>query len=177
MADETDLPLVPLDDTAVLSAGDDVADAAGSALDASLAPVVALASPAPRIGTGWLFDWDAGRFVLSGGRPAEVRGPQQLIQRVQLAVHTARLRFAAVPNTFGFDRVDDIIGTVANEEALSDYERRLTECVQSVPGCADVENFTAHVDTQEGVYVIDRFDIITDTGQRLPVGPTTGLGG
>lgn len=170
-----DLPLVPLDDDDIVAAEDDVAAAAVSALDAagsapSLAPV---AGPSP-VGYTWLFDYGLRRFVRRGGRPAEVRGTQALVQRVMLAIHTARFAYDALPNDFGFDRFDDIIGTVANEEAFSDFERRLRECVQSVPGCSDVEDFAAHADTREGVFSVDKFTIVTDSGERLPVGPLSG---
>lgn len=169
--DTTDLPFTPLDDDDIVSPADDVAQAAASALQAGVGPSIAPVQTTAPTGLTWLFDYDARRFVRHGGRPAEVRSQQALIQRAMLAIHTARFRYDALPNDFGFDRMDDIIGTVAYEEALSDFERRMTEAVQAVPGFTDLEDFAAHSDTQEGVFVIDAFTIITDTGERLPVGP------
>lgn len=171
--DTTHLPFAPLDDDDIVSPEADVAQAAASAIDAGVGPSIAPVAGPSRAGMTWLFDFERGRFVRHGGRPAEVRGQQALVQRVLLAVHTARFAYDLLPNDFGFDRLDDIVGTVANEEALSDFERRLRECVQSVPGCSDVVDFAAHVDTQQGVFSVDKFTIITDTGERLPVGPVT----
>lgn len=176
MADEdtSDLPFSPVDDDDIVTPEADVAQAAASALSAgSAAPSLAAVATTEPTGYTWLFDYDLRRFVKHGGRPAEVRGQLALIQRVMLAIHTARFRYDALPNDFGFDRFDDLVGTVGYEEALSDFERRLTECVQSVPGCSDVQEFAAHADTVGGAYVIDTFTIITDTGEVLPVGPVT----
>jgi hypothetical protein len=169
-----DLPVVPLDDDDVVSPEDDVAQAADSALAASAAaPSLAAVTPVAADGMGWQFDWEARRFVRNGGRPAEVRGEDALAQRVMLAIHTTRFRYALIPNEFGFDRMDDIPGTVANEEALSDFERRLRECVAAVPGCSDIAEFAAHVDSREGVFSIDSFVVITESGGVVSLGPVS----
>jgi hypothetical protein len=166
-----DLPFVPLDDDDIVQPDDDVAEAAASALAAGVAPsIAAVAAPSPT-GLTWVFDFDARRFVTRGGRPAEARGGQALVQRVMLAVHTSRFRYDVLPRDFGFDRFDDIVGTVAYEDAIADFERRMRECVQSVPGCTDIEDFDASYDSTQGVFAVQKFTIITDTGERLPVGP------
>lgn len=172
--DVNDLPVVPLDDDDIVSPEADLAQAADSAIAAS-APsptIVAVAPPGP-VGMTWLFDHTQRRMIRYGGRPAEVRGQQALIQRVQLALHTARFRYPVIPKDQGFDRLNDIVGTVANEEALADFERRLRECVAAVPGCADIANFSASIDSRQGVFSVDRFDIITDSGDSVPLGPVS----
>lgn len=167
-----DLPVVPLDDDDVVSPEADVAQAADSALAASAAaPSFAATRPPEVVGMSWEFDFTRGRFVRNGNRPAEARGAAALAQRVMLAMHTARFKYSLIPNEQGFDRMDNIPGTVAPTEALSDFERRLRECIAAVPGCVDIADFAAHVDTREGVFSIDSFSVITDSGIAVSLGP------
>jgi hypothetical protein len=162
--------LVPADELEFVSPEDDAAAAALGALDATDVALIEAAEPEP-FGRTWVFDHPRRRMLRSGGAPVEVRGVDALRVWAEMALQVARNRFPIFPANYGFDRFDGAIGKVSPVEEVADFEERMREALTVHDRVTDVVDVVVSLDPREGVFLVERWAIVTDEGDRIEGGP------
>ena len=167
MSIERDYPLLPEDDDGV-DVDEDLASAVASVLQEP-APVPGEA-PDP-YGATWDLNFETHRFRRQGLAPARLTGRASLVVWCEMALRTARYAHSAFTDDFGMERPEDMLGHVDVGEFIGDYEQRLREALLVHDRIADVTNFAADYDPDQGVFTIHTFEIVTDDAQNILVGP------
>ena len=85
------------------------------------------------VGVNFLFDYDAGAYVMEAGSPVQVTGRQAVQAWLEYVVRTARGRYAIHPTDFGA-RIQDMVGLKAPKGYdLSEFNRQLQETIRYLP--------------------------------------------
>lgn len=158
-ADDLGMELIPADDAEV-TADEELAVAVESALAPEFEPIPT-AQPTP-LGSTWLFDFEAGRFVMRGADAARVTGAEALAVWCQTAIHTARYAHGIFSDQFGMERAGDPIGEAHVAPLIRDYEDRLRRALTVHERIADVTDFEADYDPATGILTIHQFDVVLD---------------
>lgn len=160
-ADDLDFELLPSDDEGLSPAEELQAAIAGAVAEPGA--VIPQAEEAPRpLGRTWVFDFEAGRFVRSGGSPAPTSGFGAVQQWVLMAAHTARYAHKVFSDEFGMERPEEGVGELSGTEIVSDYEQHLREAVLVHDRITALDKFVAAVDPLSGDLIITYFEIVTD---------------
>lgn len=173
-------------------AGDDavtpeaeVAGAAQSALDAadgSVAPPVQ-ASPEP-FGMTWQMDPQTGRLARAGGTPITVSGVGALAAWAVTTLCTRRGAWPLFSAAYGVDGLTELTGRVVTGEDLAEVADWIREALTVHDRISDVEDVRVSVGRLSALFgvaaaddaaavFIENFTIVTDEGERLPVGGIT----
>jgi len=160
-AGDLDFELLPSDDEGLSPAEELQAAIAGAVAEPGA--IIPQAEEAPRpLGRTWIFDFEAGRFVRSGGSPAPTSGFGAVQQWVLMAAHTARYAHKVFSDEFGMERPEEGVGELSGTEIVSDYEQHLREAVLVHDRITALDKFVAAVDPLSGDLVISYFEIVTD---------------
>lgn len=162
--------LIPPGDD-VITSDEDLAAAAASALQGVTSPAV---TPPMPIGTTWLFDFTAGRFVLSGGAPVMVSGLDALRMWIEMQLRVARFAHPVFSGKVGLERPDPGIGETTHgvREALADFERDLRPALRAHDRITDVIDFSASYDMTTGD-IAASFTVVLDDNAALSVAGIT----
>lgn len=167
-SDDAGLELLPVEDTDLIAAADQLAAAEASITDNPFTQTTPTEAPIP-FGKSWLWDPTVERYVRLGSAPVETRGTDTLRQWIYAALHTAQGVHAILPPTFGMERPDDWIGTVDPTDALATFEPRAEDALTQHDRIESLDDLTATADPEEGVITIEDLVVVTDENDAVPL--------
>ena len=116
------------------------------------------------VGVNFLFDYDAGAYVMEAGSPVHVTGRQAVQAWLNYVVRTARGRYAIHPTDFGA-RIQDMAGLKAPKGYdLSEFNRQLQETVRYLPAIQSISR-----PTYDGKSIQCTVTMETSTGETTEV--------
>jgi len=176
-SDSPDLELIPASQAEVIDADTALDAAEASALDDPLA-TTPIEPPAIPFGRTAPFDYTTGRFVrFSDGAIPWVSGKAALREWVYAALQTGRGGSPLFDDQFGFERLNDIIGSADPSEQMATLEGRLRDCVTVHERVQDIDDYKAEHDPVRGVVEIEDLTIITDEAEAVLLGNFDATGG
>lgn len=170
MADtEQDLELLPFDEAEILTAEEELDAAELSLLDDVMTTEGTDSAPVP-FGRTPFFDFETGRFATSGGTaPVWVTGQATLFQWIQTALKIPQGGSWLFPLEYGLENADEWIGQSDPDEAISDLEEKLPDCLLFHDRIATVDDFDADHDPSAGVITLNNLTIVTDEADALTI--------
>jgi Protein of unknown function (DUF2634) len=159
--DDLGFELLPTDDEGLSPADELSAAVAGAVAEPDAIVPQAEEAPEP-FGRTWVFDFERGQFVRSGGSPAPTAGFGAVQQWVLMVAHSARYAHSVFSDQFGMEGPDSPMGELSSAEIVADYEQHLREGVLVHERITALDKFTASVDETSGVLTIAYFEIVTD---------------
>lgn len=116
------------------------------------------------VGVNFLFDYDAGAYVMEAGSPVQVTGRQAVQAWMEYVVRTARGRYAIHPTDFGA-RLQDMVGLKAPKGYdLSEFNRQLQETIRYLPAIQSISR-----PTYDGKYIQCTVTMESSTGETTEV--------
>lgn len=170
-----------------VSPEDEVGGAAQSALDAADdVPVAAVPSPVP-FGMTWLFDPMTRRFARAGGAPVVVTGQSALVVWATTTLCTRKGVWPIFSGDYGVEGLTEMVGKVVGPEDVSEAEDWIRDALTVHDRISDVVDVVVRVGRLSTLGVVpgivdaadaqavfvERFTIVTDEGDRIPVGGIT----
>lgn len=112
------------------------------ALEAALAPVVDLGTPADApLGKGWSFDFLTGQFIRHGSSPAEVYDLDNLRVWIEKTLRTARFAHPIYGDQYGIIEPYALIGQPYSSELIGAYQEAVVEALTAHDRIAAVDSF------------------------------------
>lgn len=168
--DNASFELLPIEDTDLISASEQLEAAEASIADNPFGAGAATAAPAPvPFGRTWQWEPDTERYVRLGSAPVEARGLDSLRQWIYAALQTAQGVHAVFPTAFGIEKPDDWIGGVDPTDALVTFEPRANVALKRHDRIEELDDLTAEYDPDEGVITIEDIVVITDEQEAVPL--------
>lgn len=163
-----DFQLLPVEDTDLISASEQLAAAEASITDNPFAQTTAGPAATP-FGRSWQWDPTVERYVRLGTAPVETRGLDTLRTWIYAALQTAQSVHAVYPTAFGIENPDDWIGVTDPTDALVTFEPRANVALKQHERIREVDDLTAEYDPDEGVITIEDLVVITDEQEAVPL--------
>lgn len=166
--DNAGFELLPIEDTDLIAASEQLEAAEASITDNPFAQATAAPTPIP-FGRSWQWDRETERYVRLGTAPVETRGLDTLRAWIYAALQTAQGVHAVFPAAFGIENPDDWIGVVDPTDALVTFEPRANVALKRHNRIEEVDDLTAEYDPGEGVITIEDLVVITDEQEAVPL--------
>lgn len=163
---EFDFQLLPADDSLAIGADDELDAAAASAVEPPV-PEELPEDPVDPPGRSWFFDFSEFRMVRRGRRPVETHGIETLKQRCLMALHSARFAHDVFTDQFGMEQPNDLIGEVAIEEDIADWQARAVDALLALRGVSAVDELTGRFDRDQAALLVS-FRLTSDDGATIP---------
>ncbi|MDE2103144.1 MAG: DUF2634 domain-containing protein [Patescibacteria group bacterium] len=125
------------------------------------------------LGSSWAFDFEAGRFVESAGRPQRVYSENALAMWCLMALHTARGACRVFADDFGMDEPDRLIGVPNPRSLLALWALDAEEALLVHDRITEVQGLSEAVyEPATQSVLIPAFTVVLDNQQQVSVRDT-----